>query len=110
MHMFNISLFHESGFMAFSSEGNMTHGHSTLFCLHLELSHDGQVVADTSLVNRAEICSLGFYSTMCGVFFYEERQIKYVCLGVGEGGGEGENMVDGCPFSLILVCAWFQFF
>ena len=43
-----------------------------------------------------------------GVWLGEERECEDACLLMGEGGGVGENVVNGGPFALILVCTGFE--
>lgn len=69
-----------------------------LFCselFQLEGADDGQMVADATLVEGAEVGAIGFHVAVSGVGLSEEGECEDAGLLMGEGSGVGEQMVDG---------------
>lgn len=61
----------------------------------MEGADDGQMVADATLVEGAEVGAIGFHVAVSGVGLSEEGECEDAGLLMGEGSGVGEQMVDG---------------
>ena len=61
----------------------------------MEGADDGQMVADATLVEGAEVGAIGFHVAVSGVGLSEEGECENAGLLMGEGSGVGEQMVDG---------------
>ncbi len=61
----------------------------------MEGADDGQMVADATLVEGAEVGAIGFVSTICDITFKEKGECEDAGLLMGEGSGVGEEVVDG---------------
>ena len=66
------------------------------------------MVADAPLIGGTLVSAVGFVASMCAIMFEEEWEGKDASLLMGEGGGVGEEMVDGGPFTLVFVGAWLK--
>ena len=61
----------------------------------MEGADDGQMVADATLVEGAEVGAIGFHVAVSGVGLSEEGEFEDASLLMGEGSGVGEEVVDG---------------
>ena len=76
--------------------------------LEPEGADDGQVVADATVVDGADVGAIGFIATVCLVGLDEEWEGEDARVDGGEGGGVGDDVVEGGPESLVFVSAWFE--